>query len=103
MPEHFRPVAFRLLALALFAALATHPAQAAGGYTAIGIGTTQASACSSATASVNSHCAMYGTITTTPLGCIPIYNGSGTFVGYLCHCEASTGLCLNPGPTIPFP
>lgn len=102
MNKTFRLFAFCLIAAACSLAFPLPPAHASGGYTAIGIGTTQAAACTNASNAIAGHCVLHGAISTTALGCIPLYNGSMEFVGYLCRCEASTNLCYNP-PMLPLP
>jgi len=102
MSKSFRLTAFALLALAALAAFTATPAQASGSYSFTSIGTTEGAACTSASSAVAGHCVLHGPITTTSLGCLPIYNSHGDFLGYLCRCTASTPFCYTP-PVLPFP
>jgi len=103
MKNPIRLTAVALLALAAFAAFPMAPAQAASSYTAYGISSaSEAAACGNASAGVESHCLLHGAITTTSLGCIRVYNGSGEYLGLLCRCTATTPFCYVP-PSLPFP
>lgn len=101
MSRKSRFAAFGVLLVAALAAFITPSAQAVPvitvGYSARAIDSPLADACTMATAMVDAHCRIHGTITTATTRCWNVLSEDGTHLELACECEASTRLCMtNP-------
>jgi hypothetical protein len=104
MSMKLRQLAFRLIAVAALATLAAPASEATPApqlsYSVTRIGGTVPIACSLATQAIQDQCDFHGPITTTSLGCSPLWGPNGEVIGQVCRCKATTSFCgiFNPNP-----
>ena len=96
MSKKVLQLGFCLVVLAALAAFTAPAAQAIDlSYTQSGVGGTMAQACNNAVQKIKNNCDKYGTVTTDPGACWPLYGLDGNLLGYACTCEATASYCVN--------